>query len=369
MRRIPLVDLRTEYRAIEREVQTSLRNVFRQMHLILGEHTHSFEKEFASFCGTSYGVTVGSGTEALHLALRGLGIQEGDEVITVPFTFMGTVEAILQVGATPRFVDIEPTSYTMDVSQVKKKITKKTKAIIPVHLYGQPCDMNSLLSLSRKHHLPIIEDSAQAHGAKDHGRRAGSMGKAGCFSFYPAKNLGAYGEGGIVVTGDKRLADRVRLLRNHGATTKYVHAFPGFNGRMDEIQAAVLRIKLKRLQKWNEKRRQHAAAYRKGLQGLPIGLPEEAQGRYHVYHLFVIRAPKRDQLRQYLIKRGVDTGLHYPISLHLQKALRTYGFSRGDFPESERAAREVLSLPIYPALSSQDQKRIIREVQSFFRGS
>lgn len=369
VRRIPLVDLKTQYRALEGEILRSFRQIFSNMELILGKHLEALEKEFASFCGVPHAVGVGSGTAALHLTLRAMEIGRGDEVITVPFTFIGTVEAILQSGAIPRFVDIDPVSYTLDPSLVKKAVTKKTKAILPVHLYGHPCDMELLLRLSRRFGIPVVEDAAQAHGAMEKRKKAGSMGKAGCFSFYPSKNLGAYGEGGMVVTRDRRLAERVRLLRNHGAVTKYTHAFSGFNDRMDELQAAVLRIKLKRLPFWNELRRRVASVYRKALSDLPLRLPEERKGKYHVYHLFVIRTPRRDRLREHLLKRGIETGLHYPIPLHLQKALRPFRFSRGDFPESEKAAREVLSLPLYPELTREDQERIIEGVRSFFKES
>ncbi|MBI4436613.1 MAG: DegT/DnrJ/EryC1/StrS family aminotransferase [Candidatus Omnitrophica bacterium] len=337
------------------------------MKLFLGENVKAFEKEFAAFCGVPYAIGVGSGTEALHFALRSLGVGEGDRVITVPFTFIGTVEAILQAGAKPIFVDIDPFSHTIDSSKVEEKITKKTKAIIPVHLYGQPCEMAPLLRLSKKYGVPILEDAAQAHGAMENGEKVGSIGKAGCFSFYYAKNLGAYGEGGMVVTRDKRIAERIRLLRNHGAATKYAHILPGFNGRLDEIQAAVLRIKLRRLSQWNALRRQHAGRYREAFADLPIALPAEGAQKYHVYHLFVIRTRKRDALRKYLLDRDIETGVHYPIPLHLQQALRAFRFHRGDFPESERAASEVLSLPIYPELTSNDQGRIIRGVRRFFK--
>ncbi len=366
MKRIPLVDLKAQYRPLAKEVISSFRDIFRGMHLIDGPNIRKFEEAFGAFCGVPYAVSVGSGTEALHLALRGLGIKEGDEVITVPFTFIGTVEAILQTGATPVFVDIDPATYTMDISQVKRKTNRRTRAFLPVHLYGQPCDMTPLLRVSRATGIPVVEDAAQAHGALYRGRRIGSLGKVGCFSFYPSKNLGGYGEGGMVVTRDRRLAEKVRLLRDHGALTKYQHVFPGWNGRMDELQAAVLRIKLKHLRRWNLLRRRHAAFYRKGLRGLPLRLPEELPARHHVYHLFVIRTRERGRLRQFLLKQGIETGLHYPVPLHLQKALSSLGYRRGDFPESERASREVLSLPMYPELTRTDRERVIRTLRRFW---
>lgn len=366
MRQIPLVDLTIQYRFLERETQKALRNIFRSMRLILGENGEAFEREFADFCGVPYAVGVSSGTDALHFTLRALGLSRGDEALTVPFTFMGTVEAILYVGAEPVFVDIDPVTFTMDCSKVRQKITKKTKVILPVHLYGQPCDMDPLLALSKKFGIPVLEDCAQAHGAMEKGRKVGSIGKAGCFSFYPAKNLGAYGDAGIVVTKERTLAEKVRLLRNHGCATKYTHVLTGFNGRLDEIQAAILRIKLKRLRRWNELRRRHAERYRKALSDLPVVLPEEKDGKYHVYHLFVIRTPKRNLLREFLQRRGIESGIHYPIPLHLQRSLRAFNFKRGQFPVSEKAAREVLSLPIYPELTEKDQDRVIQAVRHFF---
>lgn len=364
---IPLVDLKTQYQAIRKEISDSFQGIFKKMQLTFGENVTALEEEFAAFCGVPYAVGVSSGTEALHYSLRALGVEKGDEVITTPFTFVGTVEPILQLGARPVFVDIDPASFTLDPWAVQKKVTRKTKAIVPVHLYGQPCEMKPLLSISEKYGIPLIEDAAQAHGAMEDGKKVGSLGKLGCFSFYPSKNLGCYGEGGMVITRDRGLAGKIFLFRNHGATTKYTHEALGFNGRLDEIQAAVLRIKLRRLSRWNALRRRHAEDYRRALHPLPITLPREMPRKYHVYHLFVIRSPHRDTLRQFLLEKGIETGIHYPIPLHLQKVLRPFGFRRGDFPESEKAAKEVLSLPMYPELNATHQRRIVETVRQFFK--
>jgi dTDP-4-amino-4,6-dideoxygalactose transaminase len=362
---IPLVDLKAEYAPLKAEIRASLDEILEGMYLFLGKNVQSFEQEFADFCGTEFAVGVGSGTEALHLALLALGVGEGDEVITVSHTFIATVEAICHTGARPVFVDIHPQTYLMDVSQVEARITENTKAIVPVHLYGQPVDMDRLLELADRYDLKIVEDACQAHGAEYKGRPAGSMGNLGCFSFYFSKNLGAYGEAGAVVTSDAHLAHELKLLRDHGQETKYCHKIIGYNSRLDEIQAAVLRIKLKRLADWNDKRRQNARLYDRLLEGTSVITPLCADYGKHVYHLYVVRAEDRDGLSQWLDDRGIQTGIHYPIPCHLQEACATYGKRLCDLPVTEEVANHILSLPMYPALTSEQIETVVQATREF----
>jgi dTDP-4-amino-4,6-dideoxygalactose transaminase len=351
--RVPLVDLTAQFGPIKAEVMGAIEDVLDSMHLFLGPSTRAFEEEFATYCGVGGCVAVGNGTDALHLALRAAGVGAGDEVITVAHTFFATAEAIVMAGATPVFVDIDPQTYLMDVSQVEGRITSRTKAIIPVHLYGQMVDMDPLMALAERHDLVVIEDAAQAHGAEYRGRRAGSIGQLGCFSFYYSKNLGAYGEAGAVVTSDPELARRLRLYRDHGSEQRYHHQEFGFNSRMDEIQAAILRIKLRHLDEWNEQRRRHAAAYERLLLEAGVGLPVTASERLHAWYVYVIRSAERDELQRALAKRDVATGIHFAIPIHLQPACQTLGYQEGDLPHSERAAREVLSIPMYAELTNE----------------
>lgn len=348
---VPLVDLRAQYREIKDEVLSAIGSALEGMQLFLGENVEAFEHEFAQYCGTRFCVGVGSGTDALILALRSCGVGPGDEVITVANTFIATVEAIHLVGATPVFVDIDPETHTMDPRQIEPAITSCTRAIVPVHLYGKLADMASIVAVAHRYSLAVIEDSCQAHGASHGGRRAGAFGDAGCFSYYFSKNLGAYGEAGSVVTDDPEIAQRVAMLRNHGSPAKYHHNVLGMNSRLDELQAAVLRIKLRYLDRWNEQRRAHAANYNRLLSGIGLQLPTSGHGSDHVYHLYVVRGNHRDEIRQSLEAAGVATGIHYPVPIHLQPAWAAHRYRPASLPVTEAAAREILTLPLYPEMS------------------
>jgi dTDP-4-amino-4,6-dideoxygalactose transaminase len=350
---IPFVDLQAQYRALKPEIDAAVLKVFDQASFILGPAVASFEKDFAAFCGTRDAVGVNSGTSALHLALLAAGVVPGDDVITVPYTFVATVAAIEYAGAKPVLVDVEPDYWTMDPAKLEAAITPRTKAIMPVHLYGQPADMDPILEIARRHGIPVIEDAAQAHGSEYKGRRCGSMGRLGCFSFYPGKNLGAYGEGGAVVTDDPELAKRIRLLRAWGEEVRYEHKFKAFNYRMDGVQGAVLGVKLRHLEAWTDARRRNAAEYGRQLAGTSVTAPVERPGCRHVYHLYPVRLQNRDAWRAALGEAGVQTGVHYPIPVHLQPAYRDLGYKAGDFPVSEGVAHEVLSLPMFPELTTE----------------
>jgi dTDP-4-amino-4,6-dideoxygalactose transaminase len=349
---IPFLDLHAQYATIKEDIQRAIGRVFETGQYILGDEVAAFEAEFARYVGAEHGVAVNSGTSALHLALLAAGVGRGDEVITVPFTFVATVAAICYTGAHPVFVDIDPRSFTMDAQQLEAAITPRTRAILPVHLYGQPADMDPILAIARKHGLLVIEDAAQAHGAEYKGRRVGSLGAFGCFSFYPGKNLGAYGEGGLVVTNDAKHAETLRILRDGGQSRKYHHVLRGYNYRMDGLQGAMLRVKLRHLDAWTEGRRSRAVAYARHLNGADVVRPIEMPYARHVYHIYAVRASDRAELQRGLQANGVQTGIHYPIPVHLQEGYRDLGYVAGQFPESERAAREVLSLPMYPELSN-----------------
>ena len=349
---IPLADLKAQYHSIKDEIDRAISNVLESSQFILGDEVAAFEAEFAAYCGAAYGIGVNSGTSALHLALLAAGVGPGDEVITVPFTFVATVAAIIYTGARPVFVDIEPVSFTIDASRIEAAITPNTKAIVPVHLYGQPADMDPILEIARRRGLVVIEDAAQAHGAEYKGRRAGSLGDMGCFSFYPAKNLGAYGEGGAVVTSNPAYDRTIRILRDWGGGKKYEHLLKGYNYRMDGMQGAILRVKLRRLEAWNEARRQHGAAYRRLLSPAGVRVPIELPYARHVYHVYAIRTARRADLQNHLQAAGVQTAIHYPIPVYLQPAYSDLGCRQGDFPVSEQAAAEVLSLPIYAELTN-----------------
>lgn len=355
---IPLVDLKAQYRAIKPEIDDAVHRVLESAQFILGDEVAAFEREFAAYCRVGEAVGLNSGTSALHLALLAAGVGPGDEVVTVPFTFVATVSAIVYTGATPVFVDIHPDHYTMDPGQLERVITPRTKAVVPVHLYGQPADMDPILDIARRHGLAVIEDAAQAHGAEYKGRRCGSFGDMACFSFYPGKNLGAYGEGGAVVTDDPGLARQLRLLRSWGEERRYEHSIKAFNYRMDGLQGAILRVKLRHLEDWTERRRSRAAAYRRALAPLPIRLPVERPDVRHVYHVFAVRVASRDAWRHQLGDLGIQTGVHYPIPVHLQPAHRDLGYAEGSFPVAEAIASEVLSLPIYPELTDDQVETI-----------
>lgn len=372
--RIPLVDLKAQYRCIKPEVDAALQTVLESAAFINGPAVAEFEQAFAAFCQVRYAVGVASGTAALQLALKGLGIGSGDEVITVAHTFCATAEAIEHVGARPVFVDIDPSTYTLDPNLVERAITPRTRAILPVHLYGLPAGMDAINEIAAAHGLYVVEDAAQAHGARYKGRTVGALGHVACFSFYPGKNLGAYGDAGAVTTNDPELALRVAALRDHGRMisadgkrAKYEHELVGYGERLDTLQAAILQVKLRHLLDWTRARRQIAQTYRQALASCSaLTLPCEPEGYEGVYHLFVVRTPYRDALRQYMREHGIETGVHYPIPLHLQRAFAHLGYKQGDLPCTEQAAREVLSLPIYPELSEGDVQRVIDVVLSFF---
>ena len=363
---IGTIDLRSQYAALREELSQALLGVAESTQYILGPKVQAFETQFAEFCGTSHCVGVNSGTSALHLALLAAGVGAGDEVITVPMTFVATCWAIRYVGARPVFVDVDPVTYTMDPARVEAHITSRTRAILPVHLYGQPADMEPLLQIADRHGIPVIEDAAQAHGAEYCGKPAGSLGRLGCFSFYPGKNLGAMGEAGALVTNDPELAARVRALRDHGQSTRHRHDELGFNYRMDALQAAVLSVKLKHLSDWNQTRRDLADRYSRELAGLPLQLPGTGPGCNPVWHQYVVLSPQREALQRELQARGIATGLHYPVPVHLQPAFTDLGHSLGDFPTTERIAGDCLSLPLYPEMNPFQQARVIEGVRSFF---
>ncbi len=360
---VPFVDLKVQYRSIKPEIDAAIARVLDTGQFVLGDEVAAFEREFAAYCGVAHGVAVNSGTSALHLALLAAGVGSGDEVITVPFTFVATAAAIGYTGARPVFVDVDEQSLTMDVSQIERAITPRTKAIVPVHLYGQPADMDPIRTVAARHGLAVIEDAAQAHGAAYRGRPAGSLGDLGCFSFYPSKNLGAYGEGGIVVTGNAALAEKIYILRDWGQQKKYQHEVRGFNARMDGFQGAILRVKLRHLADWTASRRRHALQYHERLAGTGPTLPIEMPYATHVYHLYTVRTPERDGLQAALQAEGVATGLHYPIPIHLQPAYADLGLRRGAFPISERASGEVLSLPMFPEMTDAQMDAVVGAVQ------
>jgi dTDP-4-amino-4,6-dideoxygalactose transaminase len=350
---IPLVDLKAQYHTIKTQICEAIDRVLESSQFVLGSEVAAFEREFADFSGARHGIAVNSGTSALHLALLAAGIGPGDEVITVPFTFVATVAAIVYTGARPVFVDIDPRSYTIDVTQIERAITRRTKAILPVHLYGHPADLDPILEIARQHHLVVIEDAAQAHGAEYKGRRVGSIGDLGCFSFYPGKNLGAYGEGGMVVTNQSGYDRTIRMLRDWGQEHKYHHVLKGFNYRMEGLQGAILRVKLRYLETWTEARRTHAALYDALLTGSNVQTPQAMAYARHVYHVYAIRTPERVALQQVLTGQGIQSGIHYPFPVHLLPAYADLGYRTGSFHQAETMAAEELSLPMYPELSTE----------------
>lgn len=361
---IPLLDLKAQYAAIRSEVEPAVLRVLASGHYVLGEEVARFEEEFAAYCGARHAIAVNTGTSALHLALLAAGVGPGDEVITVSFSFVATASAVCYTGARPVFVDVEPVTFTMDPAKLEASITPRTKAIMPVHLYGQMADMDAIKAIADKHGIPVIEDACQAHGAEYKQRRAGSIGVSGCFSFYPGKNLGACGEGGIVVTNDDEHAKTIRMLRDWGQEQRYHHALKGYNYRMDEIQGAILRIKLRHLETWTEARRVRADRYSSLFaDSRSVSAPVAMMDRRHVYHVYAVRSRDREHLQHSLRSEGIHTGLHYPIPIHLQKAHADLGYRAGDFPISEAAAREVLSLPIYPELTLRQVDQIAAAVE------
>jgi len=363
---IPVLDLKAQYAAIEQEIDAAIKGVLLSTEFILGPAVRDLEQRVAAYCRCRYGVGVASGTDALRLTLTVLGIGPGDEVITTPFTFIATANTISHCGARPVFVDIDPRTYNIDPAKIEVAITERTRAILPVHLYGQPADMDPIMHLAEKHGLYVIEDAAQAIGACYKGRRVGSIGHAGCLSFYPTKNLGAYGDGGMVVTNDATLAEKVDILRRQGSKKKYHAEVLGFNSRLDSLQAAILGVKLKYLDQWNEARRQIAQRYNELLSGLPVTTPYESPDVYHVYHQYTIRAPQRDVLAAYLKEQGIGTMVYYPVPLHLQGLYASLGYGEGSLAVSEAASREVLSLPMYPELTEEQQAGIAEAVRKFY---
>lgn len=359
---IPFVDLRTQYHSIKNEIDAAILGVLESTQFTLGSEVAKFEEEFAAYSQSKFGIGVNTGTSALHLSLLAANIGPGDEVITVPFTFVATVAAIHYTGARTVFVDIEPRSYTMDPSRIEAAVTPRTKAIIPVHLYGQPADMDPIMAIARKYKLLVVEDACQAHGAEYKGRRAGSIGDFGCFSFYPGKNLGAYGEGGLITTQDAQFNRTVRMLRDWGAEKKYQHVLKGYNYRLEGIQGAVLRVKLKYLENWTEARRTAAARYESLFAGSAIVSPQAMAYARHVYHIYAIRTGERARWQEALQSQSIQTGIHYPIPVHLLPAYADLGYKTGQFPHAEAAANEVLSLPMFPELTAAQTETVARAV-------
>jgi dTDP-4-amino-4,6-dideoxygalactose transaminase len=361
--KISYLDLKAQYQSIREEVLAAMESVIESTRFAQGPITAEFEKAFADYCGVKHCVTVNSGTSALHLAMLCLDVAPGDEVVTVPMSFVATTWAVSYAGAKPVFVDIDPARRTMDPAKLEAVITERTKAILPVHLYGQPADMDPIMQIAARYGIPVIEDAAQAHGAFYKGKRAGSIGLMGCFSFYPGKNLGAYGEGGAFVTNDDDLAARARTLRDHAQSQRYYHDEIGYNYRMDSVQGAVLNIKLKKLDEWNSLREQQAQMYSELLSGAPIKLPTFYEDSRSVWHCYVIESDRRDQIKSRLLEAGVETGLHYPVPIHLQKAYSSLGHKAGDFVASEELSRNCLSLPIYPELTEQQVRAVVKAME------
>ena len=364
---IPLVDLKAQYKTIKKEINKAIEKVLENCHFILGENVGKLEEEISNYCGTRYGIGVASGTDALLLSLLALGVGEGDEVITTPFTFIATTEAISKVRAKPVFVDINSKTYNLNIEQIEEKISPRTKAILPVHLYGQTCDMDPIMDLAKKYNLTVIEDAAQAIGAEYKRRKVGSIGDTGCFSFFPSKNLGAYGDGGMVVTDREEIAEKIRMLRVHGCKKKYYHQIDGYNSRLDELYAAILRIKLPHLDEWIKKRRQNAYYYNElfnSFNPVTVITPFEPDYSKHVHYLYTIRTQHRDVVQDALKSRGISTAVYYPVPLHLQNVYKGLGHKEGDFPISEQCSKEILSLPMYPELTKAQIEEIVKVIRA-----
>jgi dTDP-4-amino-4,6-dideoxygalactose transaminase len=364
---IPFVDLKAQYASIKNDVNVAIQGVLESCQFSLGSEVVAFEQEFAKYCNAKHAVAVNTGTSALHLSLLAANIGPGDEVITVPFTFVATAAAVQYCGARSVLVDIDPRYYNMDPERVEAAITKRTKAILPVHLYGQPADMDALREIARRHNLLLIEDACQAHGAEYKGRRAGSLGDMACFSFYPGKNLGAYGEGGMVVTESDEYARTLRMLRDWGAEKKYQHVLKGYNYRMDGIQGAVLRVKMRHIESWTEARRSHAGLYDRLLSGCGVRTPAVMRDTRHVYHIYAVRTKRRQNWMESLQAQGIHTGIHYPFPVHLLPAYSDLGYKAGDFPHAEQAANEVLSLPMFAELTSSQVEQVSAAVAKCMR--
>ncbi len=360
---VPFLDLKRQYSAIKEELDQTVFSVLSHTRFIMGPEVKDFEEKMAQYCGSKFAIGVASGTDALLLSLRACGVGPGDEVITTAFSFFATAGVISRLGATPVFVDIDPETYNMDPNQIEKRITTKTKAILPVHLYGQCADMDPIMELANKHNLKVVEDAAQAIGAKYKEKKAGTMGDFGCFSFFPSKNLGCAGDGGMVITNDAEMAELLRMLRVHGAKPKYHHSMVGYNSRLDTIQAAILSVKLKYLDKWTEKRREHAETYNVAFKDSDIIIPKEKDFNYHIYHQYTIGVKNRDKLREVLKENQIGHDVYYPIPLHLQECYRSLKYKKGDLPVAERKAEEVVSLPIYPELTEEEQNFVIEIIK------
>lgn len=362
--KIEFVNLKRQYVSIKRDIDQAVNRVLKSQYFILGDELKAFEKEFASFLGIKHVVGVDNGSDGLVLALQALEVGPDDEVITPVNSFISTTFAITELGATPVFVDIDPTTHQIDVDGARKKITKKTKVILPVHLYGSPCQIDELIKIARKHDIHVVEDACQAHGAKFAGKRLGTFGIMGVFSFYPGKNLGAYGYGGAICTNSQKIADKLRLLRNFGQRVRYYHDIVGKNSKLDDLQAAVLRVKLKHLDSWNKKRGDRAKIYKTGLADL--SMPQIVEKGESNYHLFVVEVNRRNELQKYLVSRGIMAQIHYPVPIHLQKCYKYLGYKRGDFPMAERAASRILSLPIYAELTKKELEYVVYQVNQFY---
>jgi dTDP-4-amino-4,6-dideoxygalactose transaminase len=365
---VPQLDLAAQYASIQSEIRAAVDSVLASQQFVLGREGAAFEQEIAQLCGVAHGIGTGSGTDALMLALRACGVAAGDEVILPPFTFVASGSAVSALGAKPVFADIHPTTYNIDPAELARRVTPRTRAIVVVHLYGLPADMDPVVAFARTRNLPVIEDNAQAIGAAYKGRRTGSLGDVACLSFYPTKNLGAYGDAGMVVTNSAELDARIRLLRNHGQTQRYISSEPGWNGRLDELQAAILRVKLRHLPEWQRARQAHAAEYTRQFSQIPGVMPPIApEGYEHVYHQYTIRVERRDALQKVLTERKIGSSVYYPVPLHLQPLYASLGHKAGDFPHAERAAQEVLSLPMYPELRAEQIARVTETVSGFLR--
>ncbi|MDD5606514.1 MAG: DegT/DnrJ/EryC1/StrS family aminotransferase [Candidatus Pacebacteria bacterium] len=366
------LDLVAQYKSIKKEIDKAVERVLDSSIFIGGKEVEEFEKEVARFCGVKYAIGVNSGTDALFLSLKALGIKSGDEVITTPFTFIATAGVIVNCGAKPVFADIESSTFNISPESIEGLITPKTKAILPVHLFGQMADMDEIMKIARKYKLYVVEDAAQAIGAEYRSKKAGTIGDLGCFSFFPSKNLGAYGDGGMIITNNKKLAEKIRLLKNHGSSPKekYLNLVIGTNSRLDALQAAILRVKLRYLSKWSRERAKKADYYNKNLKGVgDIIVPKINFGRSHIFHQYTIKTKLRDKLQQYLKEKEIPTMIYYPLSLHSQPAFKYLKYRQGDFLEAEKALKEVLSLPIYPELGKKDQDYIIQKIKEFFEKS
>lgn len=367
---IPILDLKEQYNELKTQINKAVLDVLESGSYIMGENVRAFEQEMAEYCGTSKALSLASGTDALHLALRALDIGAGDEVITVAFTFVATTETIAIVGATPVFVDVDPKTFNIDYKEIEKKITPKTKAIMPVHLYGQPVDMDPIIEIAKKYNLFVIEDCAQAIGAEYKGKKVGSIGDVGCFSFFPSKNLGAYGDGGMITTNSNYVAERVASLRNHGGKIRYYHEEMGLNSRLDEIQAAILRVKFPHIDKWNQKRREAAYRYNELLKDVEgVVTPVELQNTKCVYHQYTIQVPMRDKLHEMLKEKGVMAMIYYPVPLHMQKLHADLGYKEGDLPVTENLTQKVISLPMFPELKPDQQKYIAECIKTCLAAS